>query len=225
MAYASVHDYTHDDSQPVIAYTTPGDEHPRQRAQQEHGVSPETQSLTSWDGQKDFSTTEYHQVNPYWNSVIPMTSSHQRGWSGSTATVDIPLTQLPKDSDIKPLKHVSQSSSLGSWILEIITITLAFAAVGGIMGVLAHFDDRPLPDWPYYITLNALIALLATVAIATMSISLSNGISQLKWIRFKESKAPLADMEKFDEASRGTWGALKLLATARGGYVRFDDHN
>lgn len=87
------------------------------------------------------------------------------------------------------------------------------------MGVLARFENRPLPDWPYYITLNALIALLAAVALATMSVSLQNGISQLKWIRFKESRAPLADMETFDEASRGTWGALKLLATARGGFL------
>lgn len=26
-------------------------------------------------------------------------------------------------------------------------------------------------------------------------------------------------MEVFDEASRGAWGSVKLLATARGGYV------
>lgn len=107
----------------------------------------------------------------------------------------------------------------GSWFLEIITILISWAAVGAIMGVLARYNGAALPEWPYYITLNALIALLATIATACMGVSLQSGLSQLKWIRFKESKAPLSDMEAFDEASRGTWGALKLLATTRGGVL------
>ncbi|KAI1840979.1 hypothetical protein JX266_012839 [Neoarthrinium moseri] len=218
MAYIPAHDYSYNETRPGATHSTSEDEQRHPPAQQDY-TAPETESLTSWDGQKGFSTTEYHQVNPYWNSATPMTTSHQRGWSGSTATVDIPLEQPYQYSDEKSLKKVRRPSSIRSWTLEIVTIVLAIAAVGGIMGVLARFNDHPLPDWPYYITLNALIALLATVAIATMSISLQNGISQLKWIRFKESRVPLADMETFDEASRGTWGALKLLISARGGFL------
>ncbi|KAF3039979.1 hypothetical protein E8E11_004963 [Didymella keratinophila] len=44
-------------------------------------------------------------------------------------------------------------------------------------------------------------------------------MEQAKWIRFKKSTAPLSDMESFDDASRGSWGSMKLLATARGGYL------
>ncbi|ETS77791.1 hypothetical protein PFICI_09853 [Pestalotiopsis fici W106-1] len=220
MAYSTVHDYNYNEAPPVVAHETLGDESRHQPPQQDHITYAETQSLTSWDGQKIYPTAEYHQVNPYWNNPIPTGPSHHRGWSGSTATVDIPLEdRSPPKSDTKSLKQKSPSSGGGSWTLEIVTILFACAAVGGIMGVLARFENRPLPDWPYYITLNALIALLAAVALATMSVSLQNGISQLKWIRFKESRAPLADMETFDEASRGTWGALKLLATARGGFL------
>ncbi|KAH6648926.1 hypothetical protein BKA67DRAFT_594282 [Truncatella angustata] len=115
-----------------------------------------------------------------------MTSLHQGGWSGSTATADTAQEQPPQSPGNKSFNQTP----------EVTTIVLAFAAVGGIMGVLAHFNNRSLSDWPYYVTLNALIALLAA-----------------------ESRAPLADMEAFDEASRGTWGALKLLATARGGHT------
>lgn len=220
MAYTTVHDFNYNEAPPVVAHDTLDDGIRHQPPQQDSTAYTETQSLTSWDGQKIYPTAEYHQV-PYWNHTIPPASTHQRGWSGSTATVDIPLTELPPpDADLKSTKtKSSRSSGGGSWTLEIVTILFAFGAVGGIMGVLARFENRPLPDWPYYITLNALIALLAAVALATMSVSLQNGISQLKWIRFKESRAPLADMETFDEASRGSWGALKLLATARGGCV------
>jgi len=108
-------------------------------------------------------------------------------------------------------------SKTGSWTFEVISLIVALAAVASIVGVLAHFDGRALPDWPYDITLNALVALLATVANANLAIPLQSGLSQLKWIRFKAGRAPLADMELFDEASRGTWGAIKLLAKARGG--------
>lgn len=85
------------------------------------------------------------------------------------------------------------------------------------MGVVSRYNGRTLPDWPHDITLNALIALLATFANATISVCLASGISQAKWIRFKQEAAPLSDMEVFDEASRGSWGSLKLLVTARGG--------
>ncbi len=94
---------------------------------------------------------------------------------------------------------------------------IALGAVGSMMGILAKFNGHALPEWPYYITLNALIAILAAVTTAAMNISLQNSMSQLKWVRFKESRTRLSDMEAFDEASRGTWGAIKLLFTLRGG--------
>ncbi|RYP69828.1 hypothetical protein DL769_005180 [Monosporascus sp. CRB-8-3] len=100
---------------------------------------------------------------------------------------------------------------------EIVTITIALGAVGSTLDVLARFNGPALPEWPYYITLNALTVLLATVTTATMGISLDKGLSRLKGIHFKESRAPLTDMEAFDDASRGTWGAARLLASARGG--------
>jgi hypothetical protein len=220
MAFAPMYDYNHQESQPAILLANSEDDEQRPSAQQYNAISQGAQSLTSWDVPRNASATENYE-DPYWKHTTPTKSSHQRGWSGSTATFELSLEQPSQYSKYKCMNRQRQSSNLSSWAFEIITIFFAFGAVGGIIGVLAQFNNRPLPDWPYYITLNALISLLATVAIATTSISLHNGISQLKWIHFKESKVPLTDMEIFDEASRGTWGALKLLVTARGGYVLF----
>lgn len=121
--------------------------------------------------------------------------------------------------DSRTTQPVRPSASLqaGSWIFELLNLFIAFAAVASIIAVLAHFDDQPLPKWPYGITMNAPIALLVTIATAALAVPLSNGLSQLKWIHFKTSQAPLTDIELFDEASRGTWGAAKLLAKGRGG--------
>ncbi|KAI1427205.1 hypothetical protein F5Y12DRAFT_792944 [Xylaria sp. FL1777] len=137
----------------------------------------------------------------------------------STISTHIPPGKPFLSSSSSSTKKDLQFNTSSSWIPEIIAITVALGAVGSIMGVLAKFNGHALPEWPYYITLNALIAVLAAVTTAAMNISLQNSMSQLKWIRFKESRTRLSDMEAFDEASRGTWGALKLLFTFRGGFL------
>ena len=103
------------------------------------------------------------------------------------------------------------------WIPEILNFGFGIGALAGIIAVLAYFNGQALPNWPFDITLNALIALLATIINAGIAVSLQSGLSQLKWIRFKSGRAPLSDFETFDEASRGSLGAFKLLATRRGG--------
>ena len=141
-------------------------------------------------------------------------SKHAPHWSSSTNTTVV----TSENSSLKSLRKVKLSRS-GTWMPEIVTLLVGFGAVASIIGVIARFNGRALPEWPYQITLNALIALLATVANATMSITLSSGISQSKWIHFKKANKPLSDVEVFDEASRGSWGALNLLVKRRGGYV------
>ncbi|KAI1815204.1 hypothetical protein GGS20DRAFT_576364 [Poronia punctata] len=148
--------------------------------------------------------------NPYHNTypvTIPTPSSHQRGWSHSTTSTNVSSGKpfLPPTS--KPVKE--RQSGVRTWSLEVVTV---FVAIGA-------FNGNALPEWPYYITLNALIAVLAAVTTAAMNVALQNSMSQLKWIRFDEARTRLSDMEAFDEASRGTWGAVKLLFTARGGFL------
>ncbi|KAF2720316.1 hypothetical protein K431DRAFT_321182 [Polychaeton citri CBS 116435] len=124
--------------------------------------------------------------------------------------------RLSRESSLKT-RGSNAFSKTGTWTFEIISLLVATGAVAGIIGVLGYFDGHALPDWPLGITLSALIALLATVANANLAATLQSGISQLKWIRFKAGRAPLSDMEAFDEASRGVWGSMKLLVLARGG--------
>ncbi|KAK3348434.1 hypothetical protein B0H65DRAFT_175644 [Neurospora tetraspora] len=110
-------------------------------------------------------------------------------------------------------------SKNGTWTYETISMFVALGAVASIIAVLATYDGQPLPSWPHWITLNAVIAILATVATASMSVPLSGGLGQLKWIRFKQGRAPLSDMELYDDASRGAFGAVNMLFRARGGFA------
>lgn len=110
----------------------------------------------------------------------------------------------------------NRATSKTTWIPEIICLLIGLASVGAIIGVLAHFNDRALPQWPYSITLNTIIALLTALANGTLAVPLSNGISQMKWDRFKQDRAPLTDLDLFDQASRGPLGASRLILRAPG---------
>ena len=167
-------------------------------------------------GRKSFQSVNIRESNE--PDITPQPSLHTKNsWSESTnLTVLKEETGNSLHSQESSLKSLRLSHS-GSWVFEIVSLLISAAAVAGIIGLLAHFDGRSLPTWPLNITLNTLIALLATLANANLAIPLQSGLSQLKWVRFKAGRAPLTDMEAFDDASRGTWGAMKLLVKARGG--------
>ena len=104
------------------------------------------------------------------------------------------------------------------WLVEWLSWFLAFAAVGGIVGVLAAFDGQPIPDWPYGITLGALVSLLATIAATCLAQPIAVCTGQAKWIWFTR-KQRMADFGLIDDASRGALGSAKLLISGKKGSV------
>jgi hypothetical protein len=161
--------------------------------------------------EEDDRNFEFDHASPV-STVGTRNVKHMAHWSSSSNTATVISETSSQRSNGK-----ARSSHARSWAFEMMAIVVALGAVASIIGVVFKYNGRALPDWPHDITLNALIALLATCANATMSVCLSSGISQAKWIRFKQTPTPLSDIEAFDEASRGSWGALKLLVTAKGG--------
>lgn len=153
--------------------------------------------------------------NPSLNSVSPIDLHWSSDFVNKTKEKII-------EREIRDETNSTPSSSLkylngGSWRLEVISLIASVLSIATIIGVLFHFDGQALPDWPNGISLNTLIALLTAIANATLAAPLSSGLSQIKWIHFKQERRPLTDMELFDDASRGVYGAMKLLIFARGG--------
>jgi hypothetical protein len=98
-----------------------------------------------------------------------------------------------------------------SWTPEILSLALAILSVVAVIAMLAHLNGRSLPLWPStFVTLNAVVAVLVTMTAAFVGMPLSNGLSQIKWIRVRSlGGAPLADMDLFNSASRGPNGLLR----------------
>ncbi|KPM45328.1 hypothetical protein AK830_g1187 [Neonectria ditissima] len=73
------------------------------------------------------------------------------------------------------------------------------------------FQGEELPNWGDNITLNALVAILATLLRASLSLIALEITGQTKWDWVSRTSRPVQDMQVFDDASRGVVGSLKLL--------------
>ena len=96
------------------------------------------------------------------------------------------------------------------WIKEIGAMLISILSLLCIVVILRIHEGRPLPDWPFSITINSLVSIFSTIMGMTILVPLEQCISQAKWHWFQEYH-PLADMDMYDQGSRGPWGALRML--------------
>jgi len=82
-----------------------------------------------------------------------------------------------------------------------------------IAALLYNCQNKPIPPWP--ISISALLSLFVTIMKGAMAVPLAEGISQLEWSWFRSRDHELKDFVAFDEASRGPWGAGKLILLFR----------
>lgn len=87
------------------------------------------------------------------------------------------MTSIDGDSDSSTLswwKHGRRWCRNG-WVAEGCGWVLACGALSAMIGVLHRLDGRPLPDWPRYITVNALVSLFTILLKFGLGLGLSNG--------------------------------------------------
>ena len=106
---------------------------------------------------------------------------------------------------------------LKAWGAEVAWCTLALVLLLAIAGILNHYKGRTEKKWfNGELTLNAVVAFVATLCRAAMVIPIAECISQLKWNSFASGNRPLKDLYAFDQASRGPYGSMVLLFKTRG---------
>ncbi|GKT83889.1 LOW QUALITY PROTEIN: hypothetical protein Ct61P_01739 [Colletotrichum tofieldiae] len=138
-------------------------------------------------------------------------SPRSSGWEYTPGRADTKSGLSHKESSLIHTERQPWSTSLlGGYRSSSVSI----ASVAALAGVLSRFDGQPLPEWPLGLTLNTLLAFLATLARAAFVIPVSESISQLKWLWYREER-PLKDFQDFDSASRGR-GELAVVEDYQG---------
>ncbi|KAI1339096.1 hypothetical protein F5Y15DRAFT_93766 [Xylariaceae sp. FL0016] len=115
----------------------------------------------------------------------------------------------------RALSSPSRLKNAMIWWSETLACFLSLVALFAIVATAYPHLDQPIPEWPFKISINALISIYIVVLKTMIVTIISQGLGQLKWSWFREPR-PLKDLETFDEASRGIWGAFGLLCVARG---------
>ena len=137
----------------------------------------------------------------------------------STYITHSPTSQCITDTG-RPHRASSKSSLLKrvlrlSWWWEIGAILLAIGCASSIVATLFFMDGKPLQEWKLPIQPNSLVAIFSTVAKSALLFAIGEGVGQLKWLYFEKPRV-LSQMENFDQASRGPWGASIFLWNVRG---------
>jgi hypothetical protein len=118
--------------------------------------------------------------------------------------------QLPdRSTNARSPSHLSEV--LKHWYLEIITVVVAILLTAAIIILLAHYDRKTMPEWPFDINLSTAINLLSTFLRAAMIAAVAEIVGQIKWTWFTERTRPLHHLQDFDSASRSVLGSLRLL--------------
>lgn len=152
-------------------------------------------------------------------SHSPDTNNHHGALIDPSSASDLPVTQSRR--------RQSRSSFFRWWLPEIIASILSIASLLSIVIVLRIYDGQSLNDLnlPYSLTLNGIIAVIATLNRVALMVPVGSAMSQEAWLWFspvnqrQNCRSRLRDIELSDAACRGVWGSLTFLFVARRRYV------
>jgi len=144
-----------------------------------------------------------HAPDPFMAaSAVPSSAASSAGNSSTRPNV-------PKRGFLKlPL-----FKSLLKWWPELIGAFSSILLLGAIIAFLAVLDGSKLDDWhlAWQIKPPTIVSILVTLCRINLAFFIAEGIGQLKWVFFEQREHQLSDFEKFDEATRGPWGAVCFI--------------
>ncbi|CAI0647118.1 unnamed protein product [Colletotrichum noveboracense] len=105
------------------------------------------------------------------------------------------------------------------WSLELASTAICVGFFATYWWLLEHYDDKPVSKWQGLQArlsplknLPAAAAIVMTAFRVFLSYPIAASMGQLKWHHFgRPWPRPVADLQAFDAASRGTFGSARLL--------------
>ncbi|OQE20445.1 hypothetical protein PENSTE_c013G03884 [Penicillium steckii] len=117
-------------------------------------------------------------------------------------------TRLKSSIKTVPKSWSWKSLSLDTWFLEIIAMLFSIACFVAICCILIIYNQEPRPELSHGVSLNAIVAVLATSCKSSLVFVLGETMGQLKWTWFYKEPRKLLDIQILDSASRGPLGSI-----------------
>lgn len=131
-----------------------------------------------------------------------------------TNTSDYCILRTEDETDNDGSTHLKNKPQLVAphmWLFEICALLVSLCAMDLLVVLLAHANGRPLNEWRFFVSFNAIISILAAIARAPVGFAIASCLGQAKWNWYKKRPDSLLAFEKFEDASRGPVGSLWLL--------------
>ncbi|KAJ5413806.1 hypothetical protein N7509_000433 [Penicillium cosmopolitanum] len=123
--------------------------------------------------------------------------------------------ELLSEKQKAPGRFSWSSITLDTWILEGASLGFSIACLMSIYGILFAYNGKPRPEFPYNVSLNAIVSVLATACKSSLIFVVGAGLSQLKWVWF-QNRRKLSSIQAFEDASRGPMGSISFLFRHQG---------
>jgi hypothetical protein len=124
--------------------------------------------------------------------------------AGSSISNGGPQKEAPNPPDgLPPWKRYL------AWWPELAGALLSLLLLTAIVVFLVRIQGSMLEDWhmAWQIQPSTILSILVTLCRITLAFFIAEGIGQLKWVFFEQRPHQLSDLESFDQATRGVWGA------------------
>lgn len=161
------------------------------------------------------------QGNPRDKDYISLQTQSARHQDGN-----IIVEENATSSDPAPERDISLQvvrSPFRWWCFEILSIVIAAVCLGGIVLVLALYDGKSQESWPSEVlTINGLIAILATTCRTCFMVAVGAGLAQGKWQQLSSRSHREGEPYRlslyalFEEAAKGPWGSSRLIWQFKG---------
>ena len=123
---------------------------------------------------RDVILTETRQFDAVHEALIhplrenSLTENEQSATPNATVTIDEKATKKPP---------TRRWNNIRNWWLEILCLCVVNAALLAIIVTLSTHNDRPLPEWPYKVSVNTLVAVYVVILKGAMLLIVTEGTS------------------------------------------------
>jgi NhaP-type Na+/H+ or K+/H+ antiporter len=122
------------------------------------------------------------------------------------------MQDLNQPDENKPSRpHTSLTQLIYRWKWELFIWFLGTIGLLSILTLISIFNGTSQKDWHSDIQITAFVAALAQVSQSALLVPTASSIAQLKWKWVSHVARSAIDLQKFDLASRGPDGSMRLL--------------
>ena len=89
---------------------------------------------------------------------------------------DPTIRRSPSSESTNLAERNAYPSTFGLWWREGLASLVTLAMMGAVVGTILPHQDKPLPEWPYWISINTVVLIYFIILKAVMACVLSKGL-------------------------------------------------